>query len=138
MARSRLTGDGIDPRYTDPVAPVRDVAGVVLDVEALLARVEAGDRAAAAELGAAPGGLEALPEPVRFRVELAELRWLLGHLDGQPDDLPRELYSSLLERCEGHAERLAAVRALGEELHALERAGALPQAMVVRSRRRRD
>lgn len=133
-----MTGWPIDPRYTRRVGPVRDAVGTALEIEALLVRVEGGDDEAAAALFAEPDALEALPEPTRFRAELAELRWVLAHLDGYPDDRPRELYSSLLERCAGVPERQAAVRALGEALHALERSGALPQAMVVRTRRRRD
>ena len=120
------------------MARARHEAGTAAEVEVLLAAVAAGDPAAADALFAPDRDREALPEPLRFQLELAELRWVLAHPAGFPDDTARELYSALLERSADQPARQPEIRALGAALHALERDGALPQAMVVRTRRRRD
>lgn len=133
-----MTGSAIDPRYTAVMVRARHDAGIAAEVEVLLAAVAAGDPTAADALFAPDRDREALPEPLRFQLELAELRWVLSHPAGFPDDTARELYSALLERCAEQPARQPEIRALGAALHALERDGALPQAMVVRTRRRRD
>lgn len=107
-------------------------------VAAALERVEAGDRDAARELFGEVDDWAGFCEPLRARLELGQLRYVLAHPADFADDTARELYSALLERSAGDRARLAEVRAIGATLHELERAGALPRVMVVRSRRRRE
>jgi hypothetical protein len=106
-----------------------------------LAAVEAGDRTAAATLFAnddaaaiARRGGTALT----FRFLIAELAYMLDHVDAYADDAPRERYSALLDEFGRDPERLAAIRRLGARLHQLELDGTLPRSMVVRTRRRDD
>ena len=107
------------------------------DPAALLARAEAGDADAARALYAAAPDWAAQPEPARFRLECGQLRYMLDHPDDFDDERARELYSGLLDRHAADAPRLAEVRGLGAALHALEQAGRVPRAMVVRGRRDR-
>jgi hypothetical protein len=79
----------------------------------------------------------ALGGDVLFRWQLHLLRWFLqaaaDHLES--GDEAREIYGELLDEYREDADRLAALRPLGEEIHRLEVAGDLPRAMVVRRRR---
>lgn len=70
--------------------------------------------------------------------ELTQLRHILDHPAECPDDTARELYSGLLDRHGDDPARLAVLRELATKLHALEHAGILPRAMVVRTKRRHD
>jgi hypothetical protein len=70
--------------------------------------------------------------------DLARLRRILDHPAECPDETARELYSGLLDRHGDDPARLEILRELATRLHALEREGALPRSMVVRTRRRRE
>ncbi len=83
-------------------------------------------------------GRDAAAESDAFAAACVRLEAVLADPAAYPDETARELYSEL---CAAHGEdpaRLARLRPLGERLHALEREGVLPRAMVVRSRRRRE
>lgn len=55
-----------------------------------------------------------------------------------PDgDAVRELYGELVDRYRGEPERLAQLRAIGDEIRRLETEGALPSTLVARSDRRK-
>lgn len=77
-------------------------------------------------------------EPDAFAAACLRLEAVLADPAAYPDETARELYSELCEVHAGDAARMAHLRPLGERLHALERDGVLPRAMVVRSRRRRE
>jgi hypothetical protein len=77
-------------------------------------------------------------DPDAFAAACVRLEAVLADPAAYPDETARELYSELCEAHAGDAARMARLRPLGERLHALERDGVLPRAMVVRSRRRRE
>ena len=108
------------------------------EVATALARAEGGDGEAARELFCEVDDWADFRDPLRARLELGQLRYVLAHPADFADDTARELYSALLERSAGDRARLAEVRAIGATLHELERAGARPRVMVVRTRRRRE
>jgi hypothetical protein len=54
-----------------------------------------------------------------------------------PDgDAVRELYGEMIDRYRDHPKQLAVLRALGDEIRTLEKAGTLPSVLVARSDRR--
>lgn len=71
-----------------------------------------------------------------------ELRWRIAVvrsvMAAPPDpDAVREVYGELVDRYREQPSALAAIKALGEEIHNLELSGALPSTLVVRSDRRK-
>ena len=93
-------------------------------------------RATATALAAQLGG-----EPA-FAWHLCELRAGLGDLglapgddDGARAEWVRERYGELIDRHRAEPLRLAALREIGDRLRQLERDGALPSTLVVRSPR---
>jgi hypothetical protein len=71
-----------------------------------------------------------------------ELRWRIACVRAlilaPPDgDAVREAYGELVDRYRADAHRLAALRALGDDIRKLEDDGTLPRALVARSQRRR-
>lgn len=69
------------------------------------------------------------------------LRWRIGVLRAvialPPDgDAVRESYGELVDRYRDDPPRLASLRALGDEIRALEASGALASALVARSKRK--
>lgn len=116
-----------------PVEPAR-----LAEVTAAVDAADGGDGEAARELWGELDDWSRFREPLRYRLERGQLRYVLAHPGDFPDDTARELYSALLERHAGDAERVAELRGLGAALHELERRGDLPRVMVVRTRRRRE
>lgn len=111
------------------------------DLRELLDRAEAGDRVAATALARDPeleSQARAAGGELGFRHACVALGHVLDHPGDYEDETARERYSALCDEHAADPARLARLRGLGERLHALERDGVLPRAMVVRSRRRRE
>lgn len=86
------------------------------------------DRAAGDALADEVGG------PLALRWRIAVVR---GVIAAPPDgDAVREAYGELVDRYRAEPERLAQLRALGDEIRRLEAEGALPSTLVARSDRR--
>jgi uncharacterized sporulation protein YeaH/YhbH (DUF444 family) len=108
---------------------------------ALAARIE-GNPAALAEVRDEGGALadEIDAGGVPADVDVA-LRWRIAVvravIASPPDgDAVRELYGELIDRYRGQPERMAQLRALGDEIRRLEADGTLASSLVARSDRR--
>ena len=117
-------------------------AGREMDaLRAMVVSAEGGDASAAAALAADATELARMLETDRalgFRAALVALAHILAHPTAFPDETARERYSALLDEFGRDPVAMQRLKPLGEQLHALEREGVLPRAMVVRSRRRRE
>ncbi len=103
---------------------------------ALAARIEADPAGlpAARPIGDALAAMPSLAGgDVALRWRIAVIRAVMAApVDG---DEVRELYGELVDRYRDQPERLAQLRALGDEIRRLEAEGTLARAMVVRSKR---
>jgi hypothetical protein len=108
---------------------------------ALAARIEA-DPAALAEVRGEGDALADAPEASEAETDGdAALRWRIAVvravIAAPPDgDAVRELYGELVDRYRDQPARLAALRALGDEIRRLEADGTLARSLVARSDRR--
>ncbi len=111
------------------------------ELGALVERAERGDADAVTALigdRALPARLRSAGGELAFRAAVVGLAHVLAHPAAYPDEVARERYSALCDEHGADPARMARLKPLGEQLHALERDGVLPRSMVVRSRRRRD
>lgn len=96
------------------------------------------DRGALAELrleGDALAAATAKTDATARRWYIAVIRAVMA--DPPDGDAVRELYGELVDRYRDTPEHLAGLRELGDEIRALEAAGALPSTLVARSDRRK-
>ena len=103
-----------------------------------MALVERCEAAAAVALEARADGdalAEAVGGELARRWYVAVIRALM--LDPPDGDVVRELYGELVDRYRAEPEHLAALRPLGDAIRAAEASGALPNALVARSERRK-
>jgi hypothetical protein len=110
-----------------PATPAATLEDLVSACEGDLGGVPAA-RSTAAGLAAEVGGELAL------RWEIVELRAAMA--SPPDDDTIRERYGELVDRHRDAPAHLARLRALGDEIRALEEAGVLPSSLVVRAPRK--
>lgn len=101
---------------------------------AALAEVRADGDALADELDGASAAADRSDADTALRWRIAVVRAVIA---APPDgDAVRELYGELVDRYRDQADRMAALRPLGDEIRRLEADGTLASSLVARSERR--
>jgi hypothetical protein len=111
-----------------PATPAATLEDLVSACEADLRAVPAA-RTTAASLAGEVGG------ELGLRWEIVELRAAMA--SPPDDDSIRERYGELVDRHRDDPARMDRLRALGDEIRALEEQGVLPSSLVVRAPRKR-
>lgn len=129
---SRTRGEVASVDHGPTALVLSNLVRICVDAPTEIPRHRATATALAAQLGGEPAFAWHLCE---LRAGLGDLALAPGDDDGARAEWVRERYGELIDRHRAEPLRLAALREVGDRLRQLERDGALPSTLVVRSPR---